>query len=246
MSRQRRETSSLSRASSQDESDDASLAVDMDGDSTKGGESGVNAENMNLRNESRKTSVIRCLVITALLTTAAIVANVALIVALIGQEADFKKEYSRLGNRVIEQFLEEFANKIVAADSMVSQVYFKKDDNAPYLTSIPEFEILADGVRKLASSMIIVYAPILKGQQERQIFEAYADLAFDPAARSKFKSDYLPLGGNCNLGTDPLVSYVETGNRTIEQGIYRVEDGMVVTDHSSTVYAPIWQVCFFF
>lgn len=223
--------------------DDASLHVDLDGDSTKGGGgfNDMDAENLDLKNETRKTSVVRCLVITTLLTSAAIVANVALIMALNEEEVEFKAEYTRLSNRLIDGFLETVGEKISAADSMASQLYFK-DEPQPHLVSIPEFEIQAEGIRQLSTSMTVSYSPILKGQQERLEFEAYANLAYDEGARSKFESTYLPHDGKYNFDDEPLVSYVETGNRKIQDGIYRVEGGSVLTDESSVFFAPVWQV----
>lgn len=234
---------STSPAASQEESDDTSLAVDFDGDSTKGGKSTMNAENLDLKNETRKTSVVRCLVITTLLTTAAIVANVALIMALNEEEVDFKTEYRRLSNRVIDRFFEAFGEKILAADSLVSQVYFSNDGQAAHLFSIPEFEIHAEGIRKLSSSMTVSYSPFLKGRQQRQQFEAYAVQAFDETERSRYDSTYLPHDGKYNFGDDPLIAYVKSGGRTIAQGVYRIEDGSAVTDDISVFLAPIWQVC---
>jgi hypothetical protein len=237
-------SSSFSRTSyGSNVEDDASLHVDLDGDSTKAGMShDNNAENLDLKNETRKTSVIRCLVITTLLTSAAIVANVALVMALNEEEVEFKAEYTRLSNRVIENFLDSFGEKISAADSMASQLYFKDEQTEPHLFSIPEFELQAEGIRQLSTSTTVSYAPILQGQQQRRQFEAYANLAFDEEARSKFESTYLPHDGKYNFGDDPLVTYVETGDRKIEDGIYRVDDGSVVADESAFFLAPVWQV----
>lgn len=241
-------TSSVSRASELSlnaSEEEESLAVDLDGDSVRTGnrsnKSDINAENLNLKNETKKTSVIRCLVITTLLTTAAIVANVALIMSLNEEEVEFKAEYSRVSSRLIDHFLASFDQRIIAADAMISQLNFQ-GKLFPYLSTIPEYEFHAEGIRKLSTSMTISYAPILRSESQRQEFEAYAMLEYDEQSRSQFVSDYLPNDGKYDFGDRPLVTYVDTGNRKIIQGIFRVEGNTVVNDESSVIFAPIWQV----
>jgi hypothetical protein len=219
------------------------MNVDMEEASAKTGRgSETNAENANLKHETRKTSVVRCLVITTLLCSAAIVANVALIMALNEEEVEFKREYDRLSNGLINHFLEAFGENILAADSMVAQIEVG-DTSRPYLFSIPEFEIQAEGLRELSASTIVSYAPILRGQEQRDEFEAFADAAYDEKARSSFTSTFLPHDARYNFEREPLITYVETGDRTVQEGIYRVVDGVPVADTSS-LYAPVWQVSF--
>ncbi len=241
-------TSTVSRASQSSinaSDEDESLGVDLDGASIRTGnrsnKSDINAENLNLRNETKKTSVIRCLVITTLLTAAAIVANVALIMTLNEEEVEFKTEYSRVSHRLIDHFLASFEERISAADSMISQLTFQ-GSSTPYLGSIPGFEFHAEGIRKLSTSMTISYAPIVRGQVQRKEFEGYAVLSYNEEARSSFESEYLPNDGKYNFGDNPLVTFVSTGNRGVEQGIYRVKNNSVMNDESSIFFAPIWQV----
>lgn len=219
--------------------DDASLHVDLDRSEHVPNEH--NAENLDLKNETRKTSVIRCLVITTLLTSAAIASNVALIMALNEEEIEFKAEYKRLSGRVVDRFLEAFGEKISAADSLVSSLSFENDVDTVNL-SIPEFEIQADGIRQLSSSTTAAFSPILVGTQERQSWESYALESYDESLRSQFESIYLPHDAKYNFESSPLVTYRETGGRAIEDGIYRVDSEQVVTDTSSEMFVPVWQV----
>jgi hypothetical protein len=230
-----------SQFSSRLDDDETSLNVDFDGGQSAATHASTeNAENVNLKNEVTKTSVIRCLVITTLLTTAAIVANVALIMALNEEEVEFKREYTRLSNRVIDSFFEGFTEKISAADSWVSQMSF--DASLGSNLSIPEFEIQSNGIRRLSSSTTVTFSPLIRGESERTEWEAYALDAFDASSRSSFVTDYSPHGGKYDSENDPLVSYRDTGDRGVEEGIYRVEEGAMVSDTGSALYAPIWQV----
>jgi hypothetical protein len=221
----------------------ASMDFDIDAQSVKGGRgSEMNRENIELKNEARKTSVIRCLVITTLLTCAAIVANVALIMVLNDEEVHFKSEYRRLSMRLIDRFHESLSEKILATDSMAAQIAFGDDVSQPYLFSIPEFEIQAEGLRELSTSMTVSYSPFLRGEQEREEFEAFAISTYDDQARSSFKDQYLPHDAKYNFKAEPLMTYVDTGGRSVQDGIYRVVNGVSVADDESSVYAPVWQV----
>lgn len=220
------------------EEDDVSLHVDMNADAAPANNDD-NSENLDLKNETRKTSVIRCLFILTLLTTAVIVANVALIMTLNEEEVDFKKEYTRLSERVVSRFLGAFEEKIAAADSLVSQLSFSDVSTV----SIPAFERQAEGVRQLSTSTTISYSPLLIGQAEREAWENYASESFSVEARSQFQSKYVPHEGKYNGQSQPLVSYRGADvKRSVDQGIYKLQDGTVVSDDSSEVYAPIWQV----
>lgn len=222
--------------------DDASLHVSLDGNSTKMGQAsdGI-AENADLKNETKKTSVVRCLVITTLLTSAAIVANVALIMALNEEEVQFKKEYTRMSNRLIDRFFDAFGEKISAADSLATQ-YSVGNMSQPHLFSIPMFEMQAEAIRQLSTSMTLSYSPFLKDSVERAEFETSVVSTYNESARSSFESEYLPHDSKYNFDTRPLVSYVDTSDRAVQDGIFQVVDGVPVPQKDTSVYAPIWQV----
>ena len=213
----------------------------MHGGGGGGGGGEMNRENIDLKKEARTTSVVRCLVITTLLTCAAIAANVALIMVLNNEEIQFKSEYKRLSMRLINNFHESLSEKIFAADSMAAQIAFG-DASQPYLFSIPEFEIQAEGLRELSTATTVSYSPFLRGQQERESFEAFAISTYDDQARSSFNDLYLPHEAKYNFKTNPLMTFVDTGDRTVQDGIYRVINEVSVADDEASVYAPVWQV----
>jgi hypothetical protein len=222
--------------------DSDSLGVNFEEESTAGGSTqSENAEQRNLEDQTRKTSVLRCLVITTLLTACALVANAALIVALNKQEEGFKDEYARLSERLVDRFFTAIGQTVATADSLASQTALDLEEGPN--KSIPNFEAQADGFRRLSSSTLITYSPILKGSEQRSSWEEYAVNNFDAAARSEFESDYSPFNGRYD--EVPLVTFRGTGDRTVQDGIHIFENGEAVDDatsQSSDYSIPIWQV----
>lgn len=202
-------------------------------------------ENADLRQQSRKTSVVRCLFITTLLTFGVIVANVALIMSLNEEEVRFRTEYRRLSSRLIDRFHEAFRERLMIADSIASQIswgHHTTTKEQPYLFSIPEFETQAEVFRELSSSMTISYAPFLRNQQEKEVFEDYASSMYDEQSRRSFKSKYLPHDAKYNFFEEPLMTYIDTKDWSVQEGIYHLVQGVPAEDNRSTVYAPVWQV----
>eukprot|EP00934_Nitzschia_sp_Nitz4_P005383 Nitzschia sp. Nitz4//scaffold17_size182527//44169//48060//NITZ4_001838-RA/size182527-augustus-gene-0.14-mRNA-1//-1//CDS//3329539292//5373//frame0 len=220
-------------------SEEDDLALGMDFDLSLREKKSDTAENVDLKNETRKTSVIRCLVITTLLTTAAIVANVALIYTLTEEEEAFKDEYIRHSNRVVERFLDAFSEKISAADSFVSQLSF---GSASSNITIDAFQQRLEGIRQLSTATTVSFSPVLQGDVERRQWEQFASESYDSDQRKLFTSTYEPHEGKYSFDLNPLVDYRTSSDWTVDSGIFRVDNEAIVEEMSSQLLAPIWQI----
>jgi hypothetical protein len=211
----------------------------------------INGENLELRNQTKTTSVLRCLVITSLLTVAAIVSNVAFIIALNEEESAFEKEYGRLSDRLVRSFLESMSEKIWTADMMATEfaAYVNQEASLEWPhVSLPDFELQLEGARRLAAATTISFAPLFQ-ESERTSWETYAVSAFVGSRSSKNSSSTYeynhPHDEFHPRMAEPLAVYHNSGERTVEDGIYRVDEGVLKSEgHSapSIMIAPIWQV----
>ena len=210
-------------------------------------------------NFNHTISMVRIMFITTLFTFAAIVSNVVFIIAHNKEQATFESKIHMYG----QQFQSEIQNQLYAyywlADSFVSSIVTPSSgDSAPSTTNaevIPDFAYQCEQIHDLLHTSVIWWSPVLYGSEERSTFESYAILQqTNPSlyaistASSSSSADTSNSDSATSSSDFTQVIFYDT-DRTISQGIYRMENGTAVSEGNGEgtysndfISAPIWQL----
>eukprot|EP00538_Stauroneis_constricta_P012399 CAMPEP_0119555948 /NCGR_PEP_ID=MMETSP1352-20130426/8025_1 /TAXON_ID=265584 /ORGANISM="Stauroneis constricta, Strain CCMP1120" /LENGTH=1580 /DNA_ID=CAMNT_0007602821 /DNA_START=211 /DNA_END=4953 /DNA_ORIENTATION=- len=218
-----------------------------------------NTDNRHLKAQARTISVIRCLVITTLLTVAALVANIVYISALLGEEKSFETDFSEYGHAIVNGYTEQLVRVLNVADDLVHQCYVETDVTAittkqqqqaqketwPFV-SLSNFDRLASSTRQLASISTISFLPFVM-QEEIMEWEDYVKLQnLSPS----FEDTYDPRSDMLEEGQGSHVQYrnttTTTSNNQQPQGVFHVDPKTQQptegTSSSNACVAPVLQV----
>ena len=199
------------------------------GSTSVGSVEGVNAKLV--KREAKTLSILRILVITSLLTLAAIVSNITFLLVLHEEESKFEKRLNHYAQDILKNFLQEVEKTYWMADSLSGDITAFANDagtNFPYV-SLPDFGQRCQDARRVAIASTIWFAPLVENY-ERAAWEIYASHTFSTLVDESFVDTYDPH----------QVAYRDTG-RSVDQGIFKIRDGSAVTDDTSYFF-PIWQI----
>lgn len=206
---------------------------------------GIGGNAKQVKREANTLSVIRVLVITTLLTLAAIVSNITFILVLHVEENEFEEHLNIYAQEILKNFLQEMESQYWMADSLSGDITaFANDAGAKFPNvSLPDFGQRCEDARRVAVASTIWFAPLVENY-ERAAWEMYASQTFSTLVDESFVDTYDP---HQELGLHrhgdlppPYVAYRDTG-RSIDQGIFKIQDGSAVTDDSNYFF-PIWQI----
>ena len=211
--------------------------------SSVGAEGGVNAKQV--KREANTLSVIRVLVITTLLTLAAIVSNITFLLVLHDEENKFEEHLTVYAQDILNHFHQEMEKTYWMADSLSGDITAFANDagaNFPFV-SLPDFGQRCQDARRVAVASTIWFAPLVENY-DRAAWEMYASQTFSTLVDESFVDTFDP---HQELGLHqhgdlppPYVAYRDTG-RSIDQGIFKIQDGSAVTDDTNYFF-PIWQI----
>jgi hypothetical protein len=212
------------------------------GGSSSGGDFGNTKQ---VKREANTLSVIRVLVITTLLTLAAIVSNITFLLVLHDEENQFEEHLNIYAQDILKNFLEEVEMTYWMADSLSGDITaFANDAGAKFpFVSLPDFGQRCQDARRVALASTIWFAPLVQNY-ERAAWEIYASQTFPTLVDESFVDTYDPhqelgLHRHGDLAP-PYVAYRDTG-RSIDQGIFKIQDDSAVTDDTNYFF-PIWQI----
>jgi hypothetical protein len=229
------------------ESDGLSSIGDDQSSSNGGSSAEGQGSSKRLKREANTLSVIRVLVISTLLTLAAIVSNITFILVLHKEENQFEDHLNIYAQDILKNFLQELESQYWMADSLSGDITaFANDAGVKFPNvSLPDFGQRCADARRVAAASTIWFAPLVE-DYDRAAWEMYASQTFsDVDEESSFVDTYDPhqeLGLHLHGGDGaaPYVSYRDTG-RSIDQGIFKIQNGSAVTDDTKYFF-PIWQV----
>jgi hypothetical protein len=244
------------------EASDGDASVDAESNSGMSGvtdSSGTNASSTYgaLKKETNTISVLRCLVITTLLTLAAIVSNIAFILALFKQEGEFETKFNAYSTKLVSGFIANVNVKYWIADTLVTEfTSTSKHLNVTWPNvSFRNFQERCSDARQLSSASALWIAPLVT-QSDRELWEAYAS-EIHGSLQTDFEDSFNPhdfLIPRDTRWTDPKPYHIHdedeeglpyvlylNSSRQVQQGIFRVEGGKAVTDEQVGPYFPIWQ-----
>jgi hypothetical protein len=225
----------------------SSVGGDQDQSSSNGGSSsnGTEGNSKQVKREANTLSVVRVLVITTLLTLAAIVSNVTFLLVLHEEETQFEEHLNMYAQDILKNFLQQVEKQYWTADSLSGDITaFANDAGAIFPNvSLPDFGQRCEDARRVAVASTIWFAPLVENY-ERAAWEMYALQTFSTLVDESFVDTYDPhqglgLHGHADL-PPPYVAYRDTG-RSIDQGIFKIQDGSAVTDDTDYFF-PIWQI----
>ena len=224
-------------------------------------------------------SMVRLMFITTLFTFAAIVSNVVFIISHNKEQSIFQEKLHLYGKQFQNEiqttlykyywFADSFVSSITASDDSASTTTssitgaFPSSTSSSSAMTIPDFVYQCEQIHALLQTSVIWYSPILYGKHDRQNFEYYAilqqtnptlydvSIASSSTSSSNSRTNQSHTWAYHESTTSPTqVTFYDT-DRTISQGIYRMENGKAVRIASSgddddevdvSLAVPIWQI----
>jgi hypothetical protein len=194
-------------------------------------------------------SVVRIMVILVLFSLAAIASNVTFILVLNKEETVFQDHLEGYAFDLIQNLYSQLEHQYWVADSLsqefINQAQSHEEEVWPFVT-LPDFAQQCSGARQLGAASTIWFAPLVL-QEEKQAWELYAQQTYQ---EEEYVDTYDPHHLHLHSSEEgpAFVQYRET-SRTIDQGIFKIENEIAVddttTDSASSEnehYFPIWQV----
>ena len=164
-------------------------------------------------------------VVGMLLVAGTVVATTGFLYGRAQEQTRFEERFQDDAARFISAYYQRIANKIWAGVTLhaafISTGNYNKDVSWPYVT-LPEYDLQTAGHLQTASADSFLWAPLLSSREQRDTWDAYA------------------VENQELAGINGTLSNIN--NRTIESGIFRMDDNYnLVDDESVGVSAPIWQ-----
>jgi class 3 adenylate cyclase len=152
---------------------------------------------------------------------------------------DFQTEFSDFADKVIDQFLEETQLKVWLCYSLSLAYTSEFEDSGDWPNvSLKRFEVKTLGATDMARASSIAFSPLVT-DEERSSWESYA-ANIDPMLKMR------KLNGTADEAQPssslPTVETMSQSDYNVKDGIYRIENGTIVSDKGSGPYFPLWQI----
>jgi hypothetical protein len=171
-------------------------------------------------------SRVKWSVIGSLFIAGAAVATTTFLYTRAQEQTRFEERFQDDAERIVDSYNQRSASTLWAAlslyASLLSTENYNEDVRWPNVT-LPEFDLHTLGHLQTAALESMFWAPILNSQQQRGSWSAYA-------------VQHQELAGIDGMQSTTL------HNRTIADGIFRLDDNQTaIDDESTTLTIPIWQ-----
>lgn len=223
-------TGEISGRSSDDE-DSISIVSDDDDWGDELNSLAESEEKLPQNKDIKMINIVRSFVILLLLTIAAIFANGVFVYAFMQEEKEYNERLMQCSLDLIDNFYQKIDSKLSAAQTLsttfTSHIH-STGGQYPFV-SIPDFSEQCSVPRQVSEVSTLTYMPLVT-QANLVNWNAYA-------------SDFSFIA-TVNQGEDVVdeeEKFVLPHNRSIEDGIYRLTNGVAVTDQAGDMHFPIWQ-----
>ncbi len=171
-------------------------------------------------------SGVKWSVIGSLFIAGAAVATSTFLYTRAQEQTRFEERFQDDAERIVNSFYHRTASMLWAGlsiyASLIATENYSSDMQWPNVT-LPEFDLHTSGHLQTAALESMFWAPILNSQQQRGAWSAYA------------------VQNQKLAGIDGMQS-PSAHNRTIADGIFRLDDNQTaIDDESTTLTIPIWQ-----
>jgi hypothetical protein len=198
----------------------------------------------------------RVMVILILISLAAIVSNVTFILVLNKEETIFQDRLEGYTFDLVHNLYSQLEHQYWVAD-LLSQEFINREQSQkeevwPFVT-LPDFAQHCSGARQLSAASTIWFAPLVL-KEEKEAWELYAQQSYEEEEYADAYDPHQAEGPFANRlhlhsSEEGTTKYRET-SRTVDQGIFKIENGIAVNDATTSNsasakdahYFPIWQV----
>ena len=221
-------TGEISGRSSDDEDSISVVSEDWSDELSSHAES---EEKLPQSKDIKMINIVRSFVILLLLTIAAIFANGVFVYAFMQEEKEYNTHLKQCSFDLIDNFYQKIASKLSAAQTLSTTFTshtHSTGDQYPFV-SIPDFSEQCSVPRQVSEVSTVTYIPLVT-QTNLVNWNTYAS-GFHFIA-------------TVNQGEDLVEEedkFILPHNRSIEDGIYRVVNGVAVTDQAGDMHFPTWQ-----
>ena len=194
-------------------------------------------------------NVLRVIIISLLMTCAAILSSVTFLLALFAEEDSFESHMVGYGEQIVEHVQDTLEKQYWAADSLAqtfSESISASASGWPNV-ALADFAQQCEALRQIGSADAVWIAPLLSTEQEKQDWEAFAAATLPNLSGSNYTEPYDPhLHQDLHIHPEsPATASYRESFRTIPQGIYKFVQGSAVDEDASTMVLPISQVSTF-
>lgn len=218
-------------------SEDSISIVSSDDDwSDEGSSHADSEEKLPQSKDIKMINIVRSFVILLLLTIAAIFANGVFVYAYIQEEKNYESHLKQCSLDLMDNFYEKIASKLSAAQTLSTSFTshaHSTGEQHPFV-SIPDFSDQCSVQRRVAEVSTVAYLPLVTPTNLAS-WNAYAsDFQFVATADQ---------GEHVAEEEQRDDKFLLPHNRSIEDGIFRVVNGVAVTDPAAygDAFFPTWQ-----
>lgn len=202
-----------------------------------------------IKQEIRHMNIIRTFLFAIMITFSTIASQIVYVVVRISEENNFKSGFQDLANGVIDGFYHELQVAVTTAESLSQTLTLQahaQKASWPYVT-FESFDTLCAGPKKLTGASAITLSPLIFSAMQQSAWERYAVYM----EKSQFEFSNPDLESELYDEDEPAPAHDNTTtfyydcNRTLDQGIYYLVDGLAVDhkveDGEEGSSYPIWQ-----